>query len=362
MNFTRCAKKFMIIGSSIFCDKKSCVMESSKLMEDLITYMDKKIHDENYKIKMVLDFGHDVTVGPMQLFMFQAFDVDYTVCSFSCNIFFELHKKLSKDNKERYFVRYLVDDDLRLNIPYAEFKKNVLNNIRTQKKLDIFRQEHKKRHKDISTGVGRRRTKHRLSKVGKRDNRLSVTSKSGAERMPESYSENKNRRYTYDTNPSLKYKNNNIANNNIISNNNATNIKMNAKSVDKENKDKFNKEKKKINSMQATDMLEGMKFEEEKDLDKGGFNYFSNDDKNLANNKQNNINLKKGVDIIEERPEDEEKDREHKYKKRELKLPNKYVTNIKTNNIQTNNAGNTNSIASRAYAYKRPIAGNKKLP
>ncbi len=241
--------------------------------------------------------------------------------------------------------------------------KNVLNNIRTQKKLDIFRQEHKKRHKDISTGVGRRRTKHRLSKVGKRDNRLSVTSKSGAERMPESYSENKNRRYTYDTNPSLKYKNNNVANNNIISNNNATNIKMNAKSVDKENKDKFNKEKKKINSMQATDMLEGMKFEEEKDLDKGGFNYFSNDDKNLANNKQNNINLKKGVDIIEERPEDEEKDREHKYKKRELKLPNNYMNNPKTNNIKTNNVTNTNtntntnSIAARANIFKRPILG-----
>ena len=122
----------------IFCDKKSCVMESSKLMEDLITYMDKKIHDENNKIKMVLDFGHDVTVGPMQLFMFQAFDVDYTVCSFSCNIFFELHKKLSKDNKERYFVRYFVDDDLRLNIPYAEFKKNVLNNIWTTRQKDEF--------------------------------------------------------------------------------------------------------------------------------------------------------------------------------------------------------------------------------
>ena len=237
--------------------------------------------------------------------------------------------------------------------------KNVLNNIRTQKKLDIFRQEHKKRHKDASAGVGRRRTKSRLSKVGKRDSRLSVTSKSGAERMSESNSENKNRRYTYNTNPSLKYKNNNAANNNNISNNNAANIKMNAKSVDKENKDKFAKEKKKINSMQVTDMLEGMKFEGEIDLDKGGFNYFSNDDKNLANNKQNNINLNKGVDIIEERPEDEEKDREHKYKKRELKLHNNYMNNQKTNNIKTNNAtnNNTNSIASRANVFKRPILG-----
>ena len=113
-------------------------MESSSLMEDLITYMDKKINDENYKIKMILDFGHDVTVAPMQLFMFQAFDVDYTVCSFSCNIFFELHKQINNENKERYYVRYFVDDDLRLNIPYGEFKKNVMKNIWTTKQKDEF--------------------------------------------------------------------------------------------------------------------------------------------------------------------------------------------------------------------------------
>ena len=39
----------------------------------------KKINDKNYPVKMVLDFGHDVTTAPMQLFMFQAFDVDYTL-------------------------------------------------------------------------------------------------------------------------------------------------------------------------------------------------------------------------------------------------------------------------------------------
>ena len=113
-------------------------MESSNLMGDLISYMDQIINNENYTIKMVLDFGHDVTVAPMQLFMYQAFDVDYTVCAFSCNIYFELHKKLSKDNKERYYVRYFFDDDLRLNIPYMEFKKKVLENIWTNQEKDEF--------------------------------------------------------------------------------------------------------------------------------------------------------------------------------------------------------------------------------
>ena len=136
--YKTCKKVYDYWLFHIFCDKKSCVMESSNLMEDLITYMDKKINDENYKMKMVLDFGHDVTVGPMQLFMYQAFNTDYTVCSFSCNIFFELHKKEYDDNKERYYVRYFVDDDLRLNIPYTEFKQNVLKNIWSTKQKDEF--------------------------------------------------------------------------------------------------------------------------------------------------------------------------------------------------------------------------------
>ena len=136
--YKTCKKVYDYWLFHIFCDKKSCVMESSKLMEDLITYMDKKINDKNYKINMVLDFGHDVTVGPMQLFMYKAFDVDYTVCSFACNIFFELYRKINKDKKERYYVRYYVDDDLRLNIPYGEFKKSVMKNVWTNEQKYEF--------------------------------------------------------------------------------------------------------------------------------------------------------------------------------------------------------------------------------
>ena len=54
--------------------------------------------------------------------------------------------------------------------------------------------------------------------------------------------------------------------------------------------------------MQSTEIFGDMEDEDDGDLDKGGFNYFTNDNK-----KNNNINLKKGVDIIEERPEDEER-------------------------------------------------------
>ena len=247
--------------------------------------------------------------------------------------------------------------------------KNMINNIRTQKRLDIFRQEHKKRHKGIPTGNPRRRTtKGRLSKMGKRDSRLSSLSKMTSERTTlESNSEDKNRRFSYNTKPSLKFKNNNSASN--ISGSN-----IDSKNIEKESKNQFAKEKKKINSLQTTEMFKDMDDDDEGDLDKGGFNYFSNDDKKNVN--QNKINdIKNKVDIIEERPEDEEKDREHKYKKRELKLPKnaKYLNNIPNNNNTNNNTNNTNnnnntnntnnnknnpnSVAARANVYKRPITG-----
>jgi hypothetical protein len=122
----------------IFCDKKTCVMESSKLMEDLLVYMDNKINNKNNELKMILDVGHDVTVAPMQLFMYKAFDVEYTVCFFACNIYFELHRKRNRNKIDTYYVRYYVDDDLRLNIIYDKFKKNVLENIWSQKDKDEF--------------------------------------------------------------------------------------------------------------------------------------------------------------------------------------------------------------------------------
>ena len=308
--------------------------------------------------------------------------------------------------------------------------QNVFNNLNAQKRLDIFKQEYKKRHKgkgSIPTGGNRRKSKPRLSKVGKRDSRLSVFSKMGtSERttLSEPNSDDKGRRLSYNKTPLIKFNsNNNISPNVNNTNNISTNIKLNAKSVDKEYKGKFAKDKMKINDMQSTDLFAdmGMEKDDEGDHDKGGFSYFSkNDDKKVvvSNNKQNNVNTyqnapnvpiaKKGVDIIEERPEDEEKDRERRYKKREIKMPVKYDINNKKNNVQTNNNiqtnnkiqanniqnnnriqtnnkvqtnnkiqtnnytgnnninananTNANSIAARANFYKRPIAGKGGKP
>ena len=136
--YKTCKKIYEYWLFHIFCDKKTCVMESSNLMEDLLEYMDNKINNKTNELKMVIDLGHDVTVAPMQLFMYKAFDVDYTACFFGCNLYFELYKTINKAKKENYYVRYYVDDDLRLNIYYEEFKKKVKDYIWSEDDKEEF--------------------------------------------------------------------------------------------------------------------------------------------------------------------------------------------------------------------------------
>ena len=123
---------------NIYCDEKTCILESQKLMEDLINYFDNKINNKNSKLKMVIDVGHDFTVGPIQLFIHEVFNTEYSVCFFSCNIYFELHKEQDKNNKDIYFLKYYIDDKLILNINYQEFKKSIISKFWTEKEIDEF--------------------------------------------------------------------------------------------------------------------------------------------------------------------------------------------------------------------------------
>ena len=122
----------------LYCDEKTCILESQKMMEDLIEYMDNKINNKTNKLKMVINIGHDFTVCPMQIFMHEAFDVEYSICGFSCNIYIELHKEKDYNQKDIYIVKYYVDDELRLNINYEIFKRNVISKFWTEKEKDEF--------------------------------------------------------------------------------------------------------------------------------------------------------------------------------------------------------------------------------
>ena len=62
-----------------YCTNTTCSMESSRLMEDLLGYMERRIaiadNSKSYKApKMVIDCGHDTTVAPMQMFMYETWE------------------------------------------------------------------------------------------------------------------------------------------------------------------------------------------------------------------------------------------------------------------------------------------------
>ena len=114
-----------------FVDKYTSGLEETHLMQDVIGYMDKRIkaNKENigdtYKApKMVMDCGHDTTVGPMARFIDSAFDCGYhKFCEFACNIYFELYEDVETG---KYSVDYYLDDDkLFENKDYDEFKKKI---------------------------------------------------------------------------------------------------------------------------------------------------------------------------------------------------------------------------------------------
>ena len=174
--------------------------------------------------------------------------------------------------------------------------KNMINNIRTQKRLEIFQKEHKKRHMGLGTVSHKisRKTKSRSPKVG--SSLVSNLSKYGLDRFSlNNYNTEKRISSNYIYNAT----------------NNSSKKKVEAKSVDRENSGDFANDKRQINSIPKTEVFKELEFEDEDD-DKGKIN-------NFDNNKNKINNIKKGVDVIEERPEDEEKEKDYKQKIKDIK-------------------------------------------
>ena len=143
-----------------YCTNITCSMESSRLMEDLLGYMDRRIqiadNSKSYKApKMVIDCGHDTTVAPMQMFMFETwkgkpdYHINTQYCGFACNIYFELYK--TKDAIPKYYVFYYIDDDLKHVFEYNEFVDTVRAHIYTQTEIEeycITDEERERRRKE----------------------------------------------------------------------------------------------------------------------------------------------------------------------------------------------------------------------
>ena len=112
-----------------FIDEYTSGLEETHLMQDLIGYMEHRISQKkngykpNYKApKMVMDCGHDTTVGPIARYMSSAFNIKYhNFCEFACNVYYELY-----DEGDKFTVDYYLDDELLISgMEFNEFKKNM---------------------------------------------------------------------------------------------------------------------------------------------------------------------------------------------------------------------------------------------
>ena len=129
-----------------YCTNTTCSMESSRLMEDLLGYMQRRIQyypQTTYKApKLVIDCGHDTTVAPMQMFMYETWEdkPEYGVrtqyCGFACNIYFELYK--AKSGPNAYYVYYYIDDELIHIFDYDEFDKTIREHLYTQDEITEY--------------------------------------------------------------------------------------------------------------------------------------------------------------------------------------------------------------------------------
>ena len=96
-------------------------------MQDLIGYMERRIKNKDkttYKApKMVMDCGHDTTVGPIARYMSSAFNVSYhPFCEFACNVYYELYE----ESDGKYTVDYYLDDELLIDqMEFSKFKETM---------------------------------------------------------------------------------------------------------------------------------------------------------------------------------------------------------------------------------------------
>ena len=129
-----------------YCSNTTCSMEASRLMEDLLGYMERRIQyypNTTYKApKLVIDCGHDTTVAPMQMFMFETWEdkpeygVNTQYCGFACNLYFELYK--DRNDSAKYYVYYYIDDELIHIFDYKEFNDTVRAHIFSQDEITEY--------------------------------------------------------------------------------------------------------------------------------------------------------------------------------------------------------------------------------
>ena len=118
--------------------KKVPMIVLSQLVKDMISYMDNAIRNPNSK-KFVTYVGHDSSVAALQVILEKAFNISPKLMNFASNQIFRLHKvNNSEEIDKNYEVKYFYNDQLSMIIGYDEFKKGLLDTLKTNYKIELF--------------------------------------------------------------------------------------------------------------------------------------------------------------------------------------------------------------------------------
>ena len=130
-------------------------LETSKLMGEFIYYMKKRVDadingenlEENYKDyskpKMLMLSGHDSTLSSHEVFLLEAFELNYSYYrfpKFASQMAFEVTRKIEgpKSSYSDYIVHYYFNDEEIYNLTFKDFIEKVEPHIWTDKQINDF--------------------------------------------------------------------------------------------------------------------------------------------------------------------------------------------------------------------------------
>ena len=93
----------------------------------------------NGEPKYVLYAGHANTVGAFEIFMRYVFQTNVVYPEFTSHFFFDIYKYDNKENViQNYYVKYIFDDEILLEIDYLTFKKKIEEHLFNEKEIKEY--------------------------------------------------------------------------------------------------------------------------------------------------------------------------------------------------------------------------------
>ena len=156
--FEECIKFKNISMYEIETTKEVGIMAASPIFRDMLHYMDdiiklylnqgiKNMEKNKETRKFIMYSGHDYIIAAVQIYLNEIFGTPCFYPGFASNQFFELHKQDGIDDKQlkenHFFVQYLYDGKLLLNVSYPEFKRKISRYMWTRDQIIDFCKIHR---------------------------------------------------------------------------------------------------------------------------------------------------------------------------------------------------------------------------